>query len=134
MPSIAGNARRALAVTGFVLAAAAAGCGSDKKENTSFTLASNDVASGGTIDNAHVFNSFGCTGGNASPELHWSNAPAGTKSFALEVYDPDAPTGSGFWHWIVFDLPATATSIARGAGTAGAKPGGGTQGYTDFGA
>lgn len=59
---------------------------------------------------AHVFNGFGCKGGNLAPILSWRGAPKDTKSFALTVYDPDAPTGSGWWHWIVYNLPATSQS------------------------
>ena len=83
-----------------------------------------------------MFNSFGCTGDNVSPQLSWSGAPAGTQSYALTVYDPDAPTGSGWWHWVVINIPATATSIASGAGTADGKalPVGSQQVRTDFGA
>jgi Raf kinase inhibitor-like YbhB/YbcL family protein len=99
-----------------------------------FTLTSAEIAPGSTIGNEQVFNSFGCAGGNLSPSLTWSGAPPGTQSFVLTMFDPDAPTGSGFWHWLVFDSPATTTSLAKGAGTAGASPGGGRQGYTDFGA
>jgi Raf kinase inhibitor-like YbhB/YbcL family protein len=94
-----------------------------------FKLTSKDFKEGGTIPDKQVFNSFGCTGGNASPDLEWSNPPAGTKSFALMVHDPDAPTGSGWWHWVVYNIPATATSIPEG----GPVPTGATQGNTDFG-
>ena len=63
-----------------------------------FTLSSPTIKPGSTLTKAQVFNGFGCTGDNISPELKWSGAPAGTKSFAVTVYDPDAPTGSGWWH------------------------------------
>ncbi|HKE93080.1 MAG TPA: YbhB/YbcL family Raf kinase inhibitor-like protein [Povalibacter sp.] len=101
-----------------------------------FTAASNDVAPGKTTAPDFIFSGFGCTGRNVSPELHWSGAPAGTQSFALTVYDPDAPTGSGWWHWFVVNLPASTTSLAQGVGTAdGAKlPSGAQQIRTDFGA
>lgn len=101
-----------------------------------FTIASRDVAAGKTVSADFIFNGFGCTGKNQSPELHWSGAPAGTQSFAVSLYDPDAPTGSGWWHWYVIDLPASTTTLARGAGAAdGAKlPAGARQIRTDFGA
>ena len=83
-----------------------------------FTLTSTDIAPGGKIAEAQVFNGFGCKGGNVSPQLAWSNAPAGTQSFALLVHDPDAPTGSGWWHWVVYNIPAGTTSLAAGAGDA----------------
>lgn len=88
----------------------------------------------GVIANAQVFNSFGCTGDNISPELRWSNAPEGTKSFAVTVYDPDAPTGSGWWHWVVFNIPADVNVLQAGAGTnKDLLPKGAIQSLTDFG-
>jgi Raf kinase inhibitor-like YbhB/YbcL family protein len=100
-----------------------------------FTLTSKDVKPGSTLTDQQVFNGFGCSGANVSPELSWKNAPAGTKSFVLTVYDPDAPTGSGWWHWVVYDIPASATELAQGAGSGkGALPEGAKQGRTDFGA
>src|SRR3954465_14424129 len=78
---------------------------------------------------------MGAGGQNVSPQLSWSGAPAGTKSFALTLYDPDAPTGSGWWHWVVYDIPATATELPQGAGSGKAPlPAGTVQGKTDFGA
>lgn len=79
-----------------------------------FTLCSKDI--GGEATKTEEFNGFGCTGENQSPQLHWKNAPKGTKSFAITMYDPDAPTGSGWWHWVVFDIPADVHKIASGAG------------------
>lgn len=101
-----------------------------------FTLKSTDIAPNATLTNAQVFNGFGCSGTNVSPQLSWSGAPAGTQSYALTVYDPDAPTGSGWWHWVVINLPATANGLAKGAGTADGKamPTGSQQVRTDFGA
>ncbi|NMM39214.1 MAG: YbhB/YbcL family Raf kinase inhibitor-like protein [Glaciimonas sp.] len=101
-----------------------------------FEITSSDVGSDKTIPNKFVFNGFGCNGNNLSPEVAWKNVPAGTKSFALMVHDPDAPTGgAGFWHWVVVNLPASVSSLAQGAGTAdgGALPQGARQIQTDFG-
>jgi Raf kinase inhibitor-like YbhB/YbcL family protein len=80
-------------------------------------LTSGEVAEGSTIKDAQVANTFGCKGGNASPSLSWSGAPSDTKSFAITVYDPDAPTGSGFWHWVLFDIPGDVTELPSGAGS-----------------
>ena len=100
-----------------------------------FALRSADVKAGATLTDQQVFNGFGCSGANVSPQLSWSSAPAGTKSFVVTVYDPDAPTGSGWWHWVVYDIPATATELAQGAGSGKAPlPEGSKQGRTDFGA
>ncbi|HSP35182.1 MAG TPA: YbhB/YbcL family Raf kinase inhibitor-like protein [Thermoanaerobaculia bacterium] len=97
-------------------------------------VTSADVHEGGRIAAAYVFNGMGCTGTNLSPELQWSGTPAGTKSFAVTAYDPDAPTGSGWWHWVVYNIPANVTRLERGAGSAnGNLPAGATQGNTDFG-
>ncbi len=98
-----------------------------------FTLKSKDV--GGQATNKQVFNGFGCTGENVSPQLSWENAPADTKSFAITMYDPDAPTGSGFWHWVLFNLPANTTELKTGAGDVakGLLPAGAIQSATDFG-
>jgi Raf kinase inhibitor-like YbhB/YbcL family protein len=100
-----------------------------------FTVTSPAFKDGGTIPMQQVFDSFGCTGGNHSPELSWSGAPAGTKSFAVTIYDPDAPTGSGFWHWTVFNIPANVTKLPADAGgeKGAGLPQGAIQGHTDFG-
>jgi len=100
-----------------------------------FSLTSPELTPGGRFEARHVFNGFGCSGGNVSPALAWSGAPAGTRSFALTVYDPDAPTGGGWWHWVVFDIPATVNSLAAGAGdpASGKAPKGAVQANTDFG-
>ena len=100
---------------------------------TTFTLKSNDV--GGQATNKQFFNGFGCHGENISPELSWSNAPAGTQSFAVTIYDKDAPTGSGFWHWLIFNIPANVMELKSDAGniSKGLAPAGAVQSVTDFG-
>ncbi|MBS1598531.1 MAG: YbhB/YbcL family Raf kinase inhibitor-like protein [Bacteroidetes bacterium] len=98
-----------------------------------FTLRSKDI--GGQATTKQVFKGFGCTGENISPELYWENVPAGTKSFAVTMYDPDAPTGSGFWHWLIFDIPANVSELKSGAGdlSKNLAPAGSIQSKTDFG-
>ena len=100
-----------------------------------FAVTSPSVSEGATIGEKHLFAGFGCTGGNKSPALAWSDAPADKKRFAVTVYDPDAPTGSGWWHWVVFNIPAGTTGLKEGAGDAkGAMlPAGSVQSVTDFG-
>jgi hypothetical protein len=83
------------------------------------------------MNNAQVFNSFGCSGENISPDLAWSGAPKETKSFAIMAYDPDAPTGSGWWHWVAFNIPADTTQLVAGA--SGKMPAGTIESRTDFG-
>ena len=102
-------------------------------QNT-FTLSSNSLGGEATIN--EEFNGFGCTGKNESPQLSWENAPEGTKSFAITMYDPDAPTGSGWWHWVVFDIPSNTNELLAGAGNATLNliPEGAIQGLTDYGA
>ena len=99
------------------------------------TLTSPDIKDGGTIANQQVFKGFGCTGDNISPALSWSGVPANTKSFAVSIYDPDAPTGSGWWHWVVYNIPAGTTSLPKDAGdpSKGLMPKGAVQSRTDFG-
>ena len=84
-------------------------------QSGTFTLSSPDLANG-TFADKFILNGFGCKGGNVSPALVWSNVPAGTKSLALQIHDPDAPTGGGFWHWTVYNIPATTTALPQGAG------------------
>ena len=99
-----------------------------------FVLRSPDIADGRQLASAQVLKGFGCDGGNQSPALSWDNPPAGTKSFVVTAYDPDAPTGSGWWHWVVFNLPAETRGLAAGVGPSAAVPGGTVQSRTDFGA
>jgi Raf kinase inhibitor-like YbhB/YbcL family protein len=98
-----------------------------------FTLSSKDL--GGETTKVQEFNGFGCSGQNQSPQLSWKNAPEGTKSFAVTMYDPDAPTGSGFWHWLVFDIPSSSNELVTNAGIVNLNlaPNGAIQSVTDFG-
>ena len=100
-----------------------------------FTLKSPQMTDGGTLGAQQVLNGFGCSGGNLSPELVWDEPPKGTRSFAVTVYDPDAPTGSGWWHWVVFNIPAQSRGLPVGAGELAGKslPPGAVQSRTDFG-
>jgi hypothetical protein len=122
----------ALAATTLLAAAPAA---QETGVMAKFTLTSTDFTEGDTLANTQVFNEFGCKGGNVSPALAWSGAPAGTQSFALLMHDPDAPTGSGWWHWVVYNIPAATGSLPAGAGDAkkGLMPKGAVQGRTDYG-
>jgi Raf kinase inhibitor-like YbhB/YbcL family protein len=111
-----------------------AGCGGGDANAQAqvFTLSSPDLASG-TFATQYILNGFGCTGGNISPAVNWTNPPNGTKSFVLNVFDPDAPTGSGFWHWAVYNIPPSATGLPRGAGNSPATlPAPAFGGNTDF--
>ncbi|MEA2687602.1 MAG: hypothetical protein QOJ39_1136 [Candidatus Eremiobacteraeota bacterium] len=97
------------------------------------TVTSSVFRDGQTIPQSAVFDQMGCTGKNQSPDVSWSGAPAGTKSFAVTIYDPDAPTTVGFVHWVVFDIPADVTSLAEGAGSHKHVGVGATSGFTDYG-
>jgi Raf kinase inhibitor-like YbhB/YbcL family protein len=99
------------------------------------TLSSKDIAEGEFMSKAQEFNGFGCSGSDLSPHLKWSNAPEGTKSFAITAYDPDAPTGSGWWHWQIVNIPVTVMEIPTGAGNTKTNnaPTGSTQTKNDYG-
>jgi Raf kinase inhibitor-like YbhB/YbcL family protein len=116
-----------------VLALGATGVQAAQAQN--MTVQSEEVSDGASIKDEQVANVFGCKGGNKSPSLSWSDAPSDAKSFAITVYDPDAPTGSGFWHWVVFNIPAATRAIPKNAGNVKAKlmPKGAVQSRTDFG-
>jgi Raf kinase inhibitor-like YbhB/YbcL family protein len=114
------------------LSAALSGCGGDAQaQSPAFTLSSPDLAAG-SFPVRHTLNGFGCTGGNVSPELAWSNPPAGTRSYAVQMRDLDAPAG-GLWHWAVYNIPGSATGLAQGAGNlASTLPAPGFGGNSDF--
>ncbi|WP_372658255.1 YbhB/YbcL family Raf kinase inhibitor-like protein [Hydrogenophaga sp.] len=116
-----------LALWGATLATSASAAG--------FELKSPSVKPGAMLSQAQVFKGFGCDGGNQSPALQWQGAPKGTKSYAITVYDPDAPTGSGWWHWVAYNIPANVTALPEGAGAEDGSrmPAGTVQGRTDFG-
>jgi Raf kinase inhibitor-like YbhB/YbcL family protein len=100
-----------------------------------FRLSSPEIKTDGMIPKSFEFNGFGCAGGNKSPALKWSGAPKGAKSFAVTVYDPDAPTGSGWWHWMVINIPADVKELPANAGALNSTtlPKGALQSRIDFG-
>jgi Raf kinase inhibitor-like YbhB/YbcL family protein len=101
------------------------------------TLRSDSFSDGDYLATEHILSAqygFGCAGGNVSPALAWSAAPEGTRSFAVTCFDPDAPTGSGFWHWVVVNIPPDVSSLPLGAGSGDGLPAGALQTRTDYGA
>jgi len=102
----------------------------------SFKLKSKDISSGALMGKSQEFQGFGCVGKNLSPQLSWSGAPAGTAAFAILVHDPDAPTGSGWWHWQIVNIPKSTISLPTGAGESSSKllPEGSIQIKNDYGA
>lgn len=118
-----------------ILFAAALLAASSIGQAAGFALTSSEIKAGGTMPKSFEFNGFGCAGDNKSPALKWTGAPAGTKSFAVTMYDPDAPTGSGWWHWVVVNIPANVTELASNAGAVGGAnlPPGAAHVKVDFG-
>ncbi|HEX5385312.1 MAG TPA: YbhB/YbcL family Raf kinase inhibitor-like protein [Gemmatimonadales bacterium] len=100
------------------------------RHSAPITLTSTTFEPGGTLPDSMAADQ--CGGENRSPALSWSDFPSETRSFALTIFDPHAPTGSGFWHWVVFDLPASVTRLDAGVGSS-ASPGGGRTGHNDYG-
>src|SRR5262249_13429982 len=111
---------------------------SGRRPYMAFAVTSNSFKDGDYLSKDFILSAdfgFGCAGGKKSPHLKWSGAPTGTASFAVTCYDPDAPTGSGFWHWLVVNIPPNVTELAAGAGSSGGQlPPGALQTRTDFGA
>ena len=100
-----------------------------------FTLSSPDIKAGAMMPKRFEYKGFGCEGDNQSPALNWSGAPKGAKSFAVTMYDPDAPTGSGWWHWMVINLPADVDELKPDAGAVGGAnlPKGASHARIDYG-
>lgn len=120
----------------LLFASIASSLGCSPARSRQFTLRSADIQAGGDIPRRFEFSGFGCKGENRPPELHWLDAPPGTKSFAVTVFDRDAPTGSGWWHWIVVNIPAHINRLPQGAGdrSGSALPEGAQQFRNDYGA
>jgi Raf kinase inhibitor-like YbhB/YbcL family protein len=123
-------------VVAVLLAAAGILVAQVKSAPSHFVLSSPDARLAVRVPEEYTANVFGCTGGNLSPALQWTGAPAGTKSFVVTLFDPDVPeTGSGWWHWVVYNLPANVSSLPKGAGAehSSVLPAGAQQGRTDLG-
>ena len=122
-------------LTGSLLLCTVLPLASPAQARPALTVSSPDLHPGGTLPLRQVYRGHGCTGANLSPALQWAHAPAGTRSYAITLHDPDAPHPGGWWHWVVYDLPAATTSLPEGAGRADAAllPRGAHQGRNDFG-
>lgn len=123
--------RRLFALLSIILAAmflAPFGAHADE-----MSLISESIKAGEPLSLNQVYNDWGAGGKNLSPQLSWSGAPEGTKSFAVTMYDPDAPTGSGWWHWVVFNIPADIALLPEGASRTAAMPPGSIESLTDYG-
>ncbi|MDH7800755.1 Raf kinase inhibitor-like YbhB/YbcL family protein [Rhizobium sp. AN70] len=116
-------------ISGFLLAVAMTTTASAQD----FRLSSSSIAEGAQLSTAFVFTGFGCNGSNQSPQLSWSGAPENTKSFAVTAYDPDAPTGSGWWHWNVVNIPSSVTSLDLNASGSRTMPKGSVEIANDYG-
>jgi Raf kinase inhibitor-like YbhB/YbcL family protein len=127
-PAAAYNDSRTMTMLLAILAAGSMAAGT-------FSLSSSAFHNGGTMGATNEYGGMSCTGANISPPLHWAGAPSATKSFALTVWDPDAKVPGGWWHWVLFDIPASAASLASGAGSTNqsAAPAGSVEGVTSFG-
>lgn len=130
-----GRVLAALVAVGFLgFSFAAKDLAPSDAPSAAFRLSSTELTPGGQLPEAQVLDGFGRHGGNRSPQLQWENAPAGAKSFVVTLFDAAAPTGSGWWHWVVIDLPASTRELAAGASKrAGALPAGSREMRTDFG-
>lgn len=117
----------------ILLAASIVAASASSFAKSTFTLSSPDIAPNQAFAQKHMLNMMGCTGDNISPAFNWSGAPKGTKSLLLTMYDKDADTGSGWWHWVVYNIPASATGFAQGSIPAGAVEARGDGGAPHYG-
>ncbi|HEX5124339.1 MAG TPA: YbhB/YbcL family Raf kinase inhibitor-like protein [Rhodanobacteraceae bacterium] len=126
---------RSLIAASFVsiLSSASAIAQTDAQPGESFTLESATFGSNTTLATTQIYNKGECNGGNQSPELHWKGAPGDTKSFAITMFDPDARGGAGWWHWLLYDIAPTTTTLAVGIGDPMKAPAVGISGNNSFG-
>jgi Raf kinase inhibitor-like YbhB/YbcL family protein len=124
---------RSAVMSTLLLALAAVSCvGAITAQETGFRMSSRDLEEG-TFRMEQVYKGMGCVGENRSPDLAWAGVPDGTRSFVLTMFDRDAPTGSGWWHWVVVNIPASTRSIDAGASRTSKMPPGSLETRTDFG-